>query len=260
MIFARAEIARAMAIRNDGRKRALPAEVDELVVTLAGWVDEALAPFAGVDRSAAGYEQLLAAQERLASPEQRVSFAEAFLRAEGLFEFLWPTESLRRIEPDYRWLAKVYASLQPGADPNALLWHRLGSKTAELLASYVSDFTVDAAALEAIAIDAETFGALQQLDLFPGGAVGGVPPSVDAVLDTLEARLPRKLAGPAVHPIWRTLAERLEELRRARLAGARDSVEFLKRLLEAARSWAPSGPRPRAGSIASRSSIPTGAP
>jgi type I restriction enzyme R subunit len=231
-----AELARAVAIRNDGRQARLPAQVADLVDILAGWVTEALAPFAGVDRSAAGYEQLLAAQERVATPEARERFAEAFLRCEGLFEFLWPAELPAAVEADYRWLARVYDSLQPTADPNALLWHRLGTKTAELLGEYVTDFRVDAGALDGIAIDADTFGALQQLDLFPEGAgITGPAPSVDEVLDTLEGRLRRKLAGPDKYPVWRTLAERLEELRRTRLAGARDSVEFLKRLLDLAR-------------------------
>ena len=172
----------------------------------------------------------------MATPETRERFAEAFLRCEGLFEFLWPAELPAQVEADYRWLARVYDSLQPTADPNALLWHRLGTKTAELLGEYVTDFRVDAGALDAIAVDADTFGALQQLDLFPeGSGIGGPAPSVDQVLDTLEGRLRRKLAGPGTHPVWRTLAERLEELRRTRLAGARDSVEFLKHLLDLAR-------------------------
>jgi type I restriction enzyme R subunit len=38
-----------------------------------------------------------------------------------------------------------------------------------------------------------------------------------------------------VHPVWRALSERLEELRQAHVAGAKDSVAFLKRLLDLAR-------------------------
>lgn len=55
------------------------------------------------------------------------------------------------------------------------------------------------------------------------------------MLDTLEVRLRKKLAGPTVHPVWRSLADRLEDLRRARMETARDSVDFLKRMLELAR-------------------------
>ena len=62
-----------------------------------------------------------------------------------------------------------------------------------------------------------------------------MPPTIDEVLDTVEKRLRRKLAGPAVHPVWRALSERLEELRLAHVTGAKDSVAFLKRLLDLAR-------------------------
>jgi type I restriction enzyme R subunit len=229
------ELARAVAVRDTGARKALPPDVDELIDLLAEWIGAAMAPFVAVERSAAGYEQLLAAQERIGTVEARASFAESFLRCEGLFELLWPDDRLRSIEADYRWLARVYASVQPVADPNALLWHRLGAKTGELLGTYISDVEIDAGGLETIAIDAGTLEALKQLELFPQGRGPLEPPTVDDVLDTLAGRLRRKLAGPAVHPVWRTLSERLEELRRVRMESARDSVEFLKRLLELAR-------------------------
>ena len=230
-----AELARAVAVRDTGLRKALPPDVDELIELLGEWVSEAMAPFAGVDRSATGYDQLMAAQERIATVEARAAFAMSFLRCEGLFELMWPDERLRPIEADYRWLARVYASVQPVADPNALLWHRLGAKTGELLGRYVSDVEIDAGGLETIAIDAGTLEALKQLELFPTGRGPLEPPTIDDVLDTLAGRLQRKLAGSGTHPVWRALSERLEELRRVRMESARDSVEFLKRLLELAR-------------------------
>ena len=60
-------------------------------------------------------------------------------------------------------------------------------------------------------------------------------PTVAEVLDTLAKRLKRKLAGPSVHPVWRSLSEQLEELRQAHVTGAKDSVAFLKRILDLAR-------------------------
>jgi type I restriction enzyme R subunit len=230
-----AELARAVAVRDTGVRKALPADVDELIELLGEWVGEAMAPFAGVDRSATGYDQLMAAQERIATVEARAAFAMSFLRCEGLFELMWPDERLRSIESDYRWLARVYASVQPVADPNALLWHRLGAKTGELLGRYVSDVEIDAGGLETIAIDAGTLEALKQLELFPTGRGPLEPPTIDDVLDTLAGRLQRKLAGSGTHPVWRALSDRLEELRRVRMESARDSVEFLKRLLDLAR-------------------------
>ena len=230
-----AELARAVAVRDTGLRKALPTDVDELIELLGEWVGAAMVPFVGVDRSATGYDQLMAAQERIATVEARAAFAMSFLRCEGLFELMWPDERLRSIESDYRWLARVYASVQPVADPNALLWHRLGAKTAELLGRYVSDVEIDAGGLETIAIDAGTLEALKQLELFPTGRGPLEPPTIDDVLDTLAGRLARKLAGSGSHPVWRALSERLEELRRVRMESARDSVEFLKRILELAR-------------------------
>jgi len=231
-----AELARAVAVGPGPFGGAQPADVDELFAVLAEMVRQTMAPFAGVDRTAPAYEQLMAAQEAVAGVDARAAFAAGFLRSEALFELLWPDVRLRPVEDDYRWLARVYASLRPSVDANALLWHRLGEKTRTLIGEHISDVVVDDAESEAIAIDAGTFEALRQLRLFgDDGGDAKAPPTVDEVLDTVERRLRRKLAGPVVHPVWRALSERLEELRRMRVATAAASVEFLKRLLEVAR-------------------------
>ncbi|MFN8521128.1 MAG: HsdR family type I site-specific deoxyribonuclease [Chloroflexota bacterium] len=231
------ELAKAVAVKPLAGRKPDPVGIEELFDVLGGLVAETIEPFGSVDRSAPAYEQLMDAQEVLATGDVRARFAMAFLRCEALFELLWPATRLRAIEDDYRWLAKLYASVTPSTDANALLWHRLGEKTRNLVGAYISGVEVDAAAGEAIAIDAETFEALRQLDLGLELGVGtsGPVPTVDEVLDSIERRLRRKLTGPAVHPVWRALSERLEELRRLHVAGARDSVDFLKRLLDVAR-------------------------
>ena len=231
-----AELAKAVAVRDSGGKRALPANVDELFAVLADEVEQTMTPFVGIDRTAAAYEQLMAAQEAIRTVEARADFAEGFVRCEALFELLWPDTRLRPIEDDYRWLARIYASIRPSVDANALLWHRLGEKTRDLIGEYISGVEVEEAEAEAIAIDAGTFEALRQLTIFDGEpGPRAVPPTIDEVLDTVERRLRRKLAGPEIHPVWRALSERLEELRLAHVTGAKDSVAFLKRLLDLAR-------------------------
>lgn len=232
-----AELAKAVAVKNTGLRPSLPAEVDELFAVLTELVQSTARPFASIDRSTEAYEQLLAAQEVLSTVEARSDFAEQFVRCEALFELLWPDTRLRPIEEDYRWLARIYASVTPTVDADALLWHRLGGKTRALIGEYISGVEVAEAEAEAIAIDAGTFEVLRQLELFESGdgqAEEG-PPSVDDVLNTVEARLQQKLRGPATHHVWRALSARLEALRAARVAGAKDSVEFLKRLLDLAR-------------------------
>ncbi len=58
--------------------------------------------------------------------------------------------------------------------------------------------------------------------------------------------------------MWRALSEQLEELRRTHVAGAKDSVEFLKRLLEVARQVVEAErAEAEADSTSSWSSIPT---
>ncbi|MFN8620616.1 MAG: HsdR family type I site-specific deoxyribonuclease [Chloroflexota bacterium] len=231
-----AELAKAVAVKARGGRRGLPTDVDELITILAELVHAAMAPFAAIGRAAPAYEQLMEAQEVLAGVDARAAFAERFLRCEALFETLWPDTRLRSVEDDYRWLARIYQSITPTVDANALLWHRLGHKTRDLIGQYISGVEVTETEAEAIAIDAGTFEALRQLDLFPPAGQEPVePPTVDEVLDTVEKRLRRKLTGPTTHAVWRALSERLEELRQARVAGAKDSVAFLKRLLDIAR-------------------------
>jgi type I restriction enzyme R subunit len=230
------ELAKAVAVSDTNQRKALPADVGELVDILGSYVATAMARFEGVDRAASGFEQLYAAQERLADHEARDAFAEEFLRAQGLFEFLWPDTALRPYEADYKWLARIYRSIAPTDAADKLLWHRLGAKTAELIHEHLSDVTIDTGSLETIAIDAEVFEALRQLNLWPPDEPQPTePPTIDEALDRLEARLRARLAGPNTHPVWRSLSERLEELRRAKIDSAAASVEFLKRLLSVAK-------------------------
>lgn len=81
------------------------------------------------------------------------------------------------------------------------------------------------------------FEALRQLNPFPDISDGDepTPPTVEDILDTLEARLRRKLAGDASHPVWVGLAERLEALLSTKIDSAAPSVEFLKQLLALAK-------------------------
>src|ERR1019366_741457 len=147
---------------------------------LAEAVHETMTPFEGVDRAGAAYEQLMAAQEQLATVNARGDFAAGFLRCEALFELLWPDTRLRPVENDYRWLARVYASIRPSVDANALLWHRLGEKTRDLIGAYISGVAVEQAEAEAIAIDAGTFEALRQLAIFDDEPERrSEPPTVD---------------------------------------------------------------------------------
>jgi type I restriction enzyme R subunit len=231
------ELAKAVAVKDTAQRKAMPAEVDDLVALLGEYIGICMGRFEGVDRKASGFDQLYQAQERLKEQAERDAFAADFVRAEGLFEFLWPDTALKPIEGDYKWLARIYKSIVPTDAPDKLLWQRLGAKTADLINEHVTDFVVDSRGLETVAIDAEVFEALRQLNLFPEGPGDGEtpePPTIEEVLGHLEDRLKRKLAGPNVHPVWENLSERLEALRQSRIDSAEASVEFLKIILQIA--------------------------
>jgi type I restriction enzyme R subunit len=232
------ELAKAVAVSDTGQRKALPADVDDLVDTLGQYVATAIARFEGVDRAATGFEQLYAAQERLPDQAARDAFAADFLRAEGLFEFLWPDRALTPYEDDYRWLARIYKSVTPTGGAEKLLWQRLGAKTAELIHAHVTDVRVGSGGLEAVAIDAEVFEVLRQGGLWPEPPMPTPePPTAEEVLNRLEARLAKKLSGPSAHPVWQLLSERLEDLRRAHIDSAEASVKFLQWLLQVAKDF-----------------------
>lgn len=232
------EIARSLQAGDPNRPSKRPLDIGELVEEFAGAIERALARFSGIDRTDAGFAVLMQAQQRLHEAEPKAEFATEFLRCSMLWEFLSPDAALRPYEDDYRWLAKLYASVQPSSAPNQLLWHRLGAKTLALVHGAITDVQVGGG-LESIALDDELIEVVKQLDL---GAISGTtpepgpqPPKTAAeVLDSIEARIKRLLTGNS-HPVWVELSARLEDLRLRRIVQAEDSVEFLKHLLQVAR-------------------------
>jgi len=192
--------------------------------------------FSSIDIEASVFDQIHGAQQILDSAEKRNEFAAQFMQCQGLFEFLWPNTKLRATEAKYKFLARVYASIAPNNAADLLLWQKLGSKTMQIVHAHLTGVTIDADALENVAIDAEVLEALRDTGLFPE------PPKVDQpaptaleVLERLEERIRARSAGLEGTKVWKSLAERLELLRLSRLATAAESVEFLRHLLELAK-------------------------
>jgi type I restriction enzyme R subunit len=210
-------------------------DVDILLSELTAEVANTAHQFAGIDRSAPMFDQIHNAQQILDTVEKREEFAAQFMLCQGLFEFLWPEVRLRPIEDDYRFLAKIYASIAPNKAADLLLWQKLGAKTMEIVHEHLTGVTIDADKLEKVAMDAGLLEALKDTGLFPAVPVKGKPaPTAIEVLQRIEERIQKRLAG-GDDKVWRTLAERLELLRLSRISSAQESVDFLKRLLELAR-------------------------
>ena len=192
--------------------------------------------FAKIDRATPIFNQIHDAQQILNDATKRDDFAAQFMRCQGLFEFLWPDMKLRPIEEDYRFLAKIYASIAPNKAADLLLWQKLGAKTMAIVHEHLTGVTIDANQLEKVAMDAGMLEALKDLTLFPEGpAVGKPQPTALEVLQKLEERIQKRFSGEQGNKVWRSLSERLELLRLSRISSAEESVDFLKRLLELAK-------------------------
>lgn len=225
------EIGKALAAADPETGGKRPVDVGGLVDELESALATAISRFPGISRVDASFAALHAAQERIPPGGERDAFAADFARAQGLWEFLHPNAALDAHRADYRWLAQLYESVRPTGVSNALLWHRLGAKTLELVHAHIGDVKVTGTGLDEIIVDDETIEAIRQLAI-PGLTVTMTADAITVgeALETIEARLRRRLAG-AAHPVYIGLAERLERLRRASLDRAEASVEFLREIL-----------------------------
>lgn len=83
-------------------------EVKEYIATA---MQKCLVFFPGVDRTLAGYEGLMAAQECLPNNAVRDAFAAEYSVLGKLWEAVSPDPVLLEFEADYRWLSQVYMSV-----------------------------------------------------------------------------------------------------------------------------------------------------
>lgn len=230
------ELAKALATKPTLNLGQNQEDVEILLGELCAEVATTKQIFGGIDLSAPVFNQIHDAQQILDSVEKRESFAAQFMRCQGLFEFLWPNTKLRPIEEEYRFLARIYASIAPNNAADLLLWQKLGAKTMEIVHAHLLDVTIDGDKLDKVAMDAEVLEALREKGLFPEPPKVGQPaPTALEVLQRLEARIQARLNIDPAHKVWKSLVERLELLRLSRIASAAESVEFLRHLLELAR-------------------------
>lgn len=233
-----AEIAKAVQVkrREKGEKIGVD-DVATLQKELRGALETVLSRFGGIDRSSSSFAALMAAQERLGEEVERDQFAREFLMAQALYEFLEPDTGLSKSERgNYRWVAKVYQSVQPAITPDALLWQRLGAKTHELIAQHIGEIEVGKGGPRTIVLDGESLEQLKLLGLDDLVAPNREePPTAADVMDSICKRLEARFNASPTNPKYRSLAERLEALRQTTIDTAEEGLAFLKKLLEIAR-------------------------
>ncbi len=148
------DVARALDFDEKAVQKVIT-NIDNLKSELPAAVAKCLGYFPGVDRSIAGYEGLLAAQECLPTNDVRDAFALDFSYLSNLWEALSPDPCLGPYAGDYRWLTQVYESVKPPSGTGKLLWAALGAKTVELIHQNVHVETVRDD-LETLVMDEET--------------------------------------------------------------------------------------------------------
>ena len=193
------------------------AEVKEHIATA---MQKCLAFFPGVDRTLAGYEGLMAAQDCLPNNDVRDAFAAEYSVLGKLWEAVSPDPVLLPFEADYRWLTQVYASVQPTSGTGKLIWHALGAKTIALIHDNVH--------VEAVRDDLDTL--VMDADLLEAVLAADPRKKAKEVEFKLTARLRKHMGNPR----FKALSERLEALRERHAQGLLHSIDFLKELLSLA--------------------------
>ena len=230
------EIAKALRAADPERGGKRPVDVEDLVEEFAAAMANTLDRFEASTAPTPRFDALSAAQERLPPGDSREAFARDFMTVQGLWEFLHPSPVSGRAPTR---LQVARAGLRVGQADRACLTRccgqRLGAKTLALVHGHMTDLKVTGTGLDEVVVDDETIEAIRQLAL-PGTDVRVKDKlTVGEALDTIEARIRRRLEESDGHAVYVSLAERLEQLRRRHMDQAASSVEFLQEMLAVAR-------------------------
>jgi type I restriction enzyme R subunit len=213
-------------------------DAESLVDQFENELKSTLVRFVGIDRTDFTNAALTEADKRLPNEDEISVFTIQFGMLQGLWEAAWPNLRLEKHKSDYKWLAKIYATLAPSNATDQLLWLRLGAKTLELVHGSIGDVTIESSLTDLVIVDKDT---IEQL--FEQGALSpSVTPktstavSTSEVIDNIANRLKKRLAGPnGNHEVYRSIADRLDRLRERRVTQARDNLEILQAALEIAK-------------------------
>lgn len=229
--------ARAMSPADPEHARDL-LDAESLVDQFEAELKSTLVRFVGIDRTDFTNAALTEADKRLPNEDEISAFTVQFGMLQGLWEAAWPNLRLEKHKADYKWLAKIYATLAPSNATDELLWMRLGAKTLELVHGNIGDVTIESAVVDLVIVDQDTIEQLfEQGGLDPKKTPKGTTTvSTTEVIDNIASRLKKRLAGPnGNHEVYRSIAERLDRLRERRVTQARDNLEILKSALEIAK-------------------------
>ena len=196
--------------------------IGEVVSKIPEWVEKCLSYFPNIDRTIAGYEGLIAAQECLPNNEIRDKFAADYSVLSKAWEAISPHPSLSEYMHDYKWLSQVYESIKPPSGRGKLLWHALGAKTIELVHENITLDSIDDD-LETLILDADVLeGLLKTLN-------------ANKKAKEIEIKLIARFRKHKGNSAFEALGERLERIKEQHEQGLMNSISYLKALLELAK-------------------------
>lgn len=214
------DAAKALQFDEESIKQVVT-NLTELRDQLPAAMRDALAHFAGVDRAIEGFEGLEAAQDAINTDGKKDAFAKDYKYLSKLWESLSPDRLLDLYTKDYKWLSQVFESVKPASDNvGKLLWFSLGAQTTQLIHDNITVGGIHT--LDGVVLDA---------DLVENIFNNPDPKEVKA----LEKELIKRFKKHAANPKFKSLSDRLEELRDRAEKGLIASIEFIKELCKIAK-------------------------
>ena len=214
------DAAKALQFDEESIKQ-LITNLSELRDKLPKAMKETLSHFEGLYRSIEGFEGLELAQNAIDNNEKKDAFAKDYKYLSKLWESLSPDTILNLYQADYKWLSQVFESVRPAADNvGKLLWFSLGAQTVKLIHENIHVGEVHQ--LEEFVLDADVIE-----DIFNNS-----DPKNAKKLEKILLKRFKKHAG---NPKFKSLSERLEELRDKAEQGLITSIEFVKELCKLAK-------------------------
>lgn len=204
-----------------------PKEIEGVVESIEAFkklfpeaIGKCLEYFPGVDRTAFGYEGLIAAQDCLVGNKKKDAYAAQFNVLKRFWEAITPDPYLNSFRKDYRWLAQVYESIKPVGGLGSLLWESLGPETIKLIHENTEiDRIRDD--IDELVMDAESVFELTEEEK-------------KKKAKKLNLSIMAKVRSKN-DPRFEELGLRLERLKDKYEAGVLSSLDWLKELLDAAR-------------------------
>jgi len=223
----------ALDVLDNGTSTTLVDE-DEMMRSFDTLLKEVLNEFGFVDRKASDDQQIIQAQNVFTTAGSLSAVSEQLKQLSIIYEELWPNQQLKPHTYNYRWAMKMYHSLRTvfGQDRQDL-WNRYGPHVLMIINDHV-DAAIRGRWPDGVLLDQSS---IQEMLLSATTTLGktfapGELVTAQSSMDSLQDRLVEKLASTDCPAIYKSLAERLDSLRKMLVESAEEQEEALHQLVD----------------------------